>query len=400
MASKPDGTARRVLPKTVFYKSFCKIDINQADYYPDWYYPESSAVEAIIGQFRSEFPVDLEDVKFSDCGGFNLIPFDDSVCGFFNRDLARSMAEAKWAMDSKQVSVYQKLYHLESAIARHCACWEFLFQIIAVHLQLEDSFYATRDGMRQLLGQAVYDEELIPIQNGYRSKYHGKSHSESMAVIKELRKRFDFMNPRFNAKAFFKHMSKHHGFSGWLDGVKKLFRDSSSGKIREHRNTLSHVHSLSSVAFVDDRHHYPAPRTALNFHEIRATDIKKMWETLLRAHRNLASAVLIARIAIYSSDHPNSKRNEDVQFSVRQLKCSRCEVATFVPIPEAFPGIDERIYCQNCGWWPKEDEYTDLNNVIHINEVVWGSLVNDRINSMTGREDLLRASLEDSAPGG
>lgn len=392
---KEELSENHLLPPSANGDGYCKVDLQQNDYYPSWNYPLVHEIEGLVTSYVSDFSVKMEDGQFTNCGGFNLVPFDDSVCGFFNRDLAHSMAEAHWALSADSISIFQKYYHLESAIARQSACWEYLFQIIAVHLQLEDSFYATRDGMRQVLGHAVYDQELIPIQNGHRYEYHGKSHAESLAILKELRKRFDFVNPRFNAKAFYKHMSKHYGFSGWLDGVKKLFRDSASGKIREHRNTLSHVHSLASVAFIDDRHGGPVPRTAINGRALKLGDVKLTWKDLLRAHRNLHDAILITRTAILHSDYPNTKKNENVDFQVRQVKCLRCDVATFIPVPEIIPDMKGRIYCQNCGWWPKEDEFTDLNNVVAINEVVWSSVVSSRVNSMQGREDLLRASLDE-----
>lgn len=387
------NSAEMQLPESYFEGGFSKVQLLQSDYYPSWQYPDHASIRSLTTKYVSEFSVKVDGGGINDAGGFNLIPFDDSVVGFFNRDVAHAMAEAEWAMRSDSVTIYQKVYALENAIARHCSCWEYLFQIISVHLQLEDSFYATRDGLRQVLGQAVYDQELIPVQHGYHVDYYGRSHSESLRIIKDLKKRFDFVNPRFDARAFFKHMKNYYGFSGWLQEVKKLFRDSHTGRVREYRNTFSHVHGLSSVAFIDDRRG-PTRRVAINGSRLDPVDVAKMWKTLERSHSNLERAIQIVRTAILQSDHPNSKQNEDVEFRARQVKCLHCDVSTFVPLPDRLPGIDGRVYCQNCGWWPREDEMMDMGNVVDINEVVWQALIGDRLRSMRGREDLLRASLD------
>jgi len=92
---RADNSVKRVIPETIFDKNFCKIDLSQSDYYPAWIYPDSNSIDDITSNYTSEFSVRLDDGQFTDVGGFNLIPFDDSVCGFFNRDLAHSMAEAQ-----------------------------------------------------------------------------------------------------------------------------------------------------------------------------------------------------------------------------------------------------------------------------------------------------------------
>lgn len=332
----------------------------------------------LMSKYQNEFRITFQETDFINNLSMHTVPFDSAVCGYFNRDLARAMALADWGM-SRLDDWYEVQYLLEDAVIRLCSCWEYLFQHLSYFIDLDEGPLASNWGRAELLGTRAYDYEWVKEADNSESLLAvPKPLHEALKGVNAVKNfySFQYLSTQDGSKKFFRHMRDNYAEHEWINRIKKLFREPETKALRELRNDIVHVYSLTNTIALRESNHLGIPTTGFNFSH---KDPRDIWKLLVPAHKTLSKAIPLLRKALITEDLPEPKELEGVLFHAHELVCNSCHAVTHLPCPIDLRGM---VFCRNCATWTPEEE-AEIKDAIPLNHIVFTSLVHEHVERMS-----------------
>ena len=363
----------------VIYGSKLAIDLTVGSMAPTWDTPSVSEVgeerfrafqSALKPGRRSGFVKPLLVATY-------ITHFDGLVSAYFNRDLARAMATAEWAMEHRPEAP-ASIYLVEDAVLRHCACWDYAFQMLVHFLGMQDDVLPQHQDRKLLLHMVSFNLDFIEEGGVTHIRSTPKSRDEALRAFRTARKRTEVIEKGARGDRFFKRVNRTFAHSEWLTVVRAHLRSQPVRRVHELRNQIAHAHPMSAQTFPEFAE-VGIPGPSLSLTPLKPDDIIKEFEVLRDAHRELEAALRTIRTAMLNYAIPNVKANAGVTYQVHTLICNACSVQTFMP---QSPSGTDFLICRACG--SEDSETVVCTATTTVPEPVWADMVRET------RQDLLK----------
>lgn len=205
--------------------------------------------KGLVRRYQSDLEARaLEHQGTFDVGtAFMGLAFDSSIGVFFNRDLAYAMASSAEASASETLPETFQYWYMESAVQRLTQCWDYLFQYLVQHCRLHDLVMPSRGSRDDLVTLAGWDQDFEEMDDGViRIAERRKPLKRALADMKAQQRNLDYVRTGKRADQFFKAMKRQYAAAWWVDELRSLARHPATRQVREIRDHMTHVETLSA----------------------------------------------------------------------------------------------------------------------------------------------------------